>query len=289
MLRPLDTILSEAPSDRLIAAHQDTFALAGGGSAYRTTWHWHDGIMIMIPSQGALRFADEVHRSGTWLGPDRFVVVPRDAAHESTAAQAMNAHLALYLTPEWVAHQEERSGTFRCLNRMKQPHVFATTADMRATLPVDRARSSFNALDRDILAHQMAALILIFLARIERSTPVSAASAQDHGAAVVAQIQAHLEHEAGADIPLDALAEKFGMSRRHVTRLFREWTGRSIGDAQDALRVRRALGLLTTTDLPVGEIADRCGYGSGSALARALSRHLGASPLAIRKSMARKV
>jgi transcriptional regulator GlxA family with amidase domain len=95
------------------------------------------------------------------------------------------------------------------------------------------------------------------------------------------------------DIALDALADRLGVSRRHLTRLFREQVGLSIGAFQQCKRLDAAKELLTRTDLPVDEVAFRVGFDSGSALARALRRRDGLSPREIRRlplaGMARSV
>ena len=86
-----------------------------------------------------------------------------------------------------------------------------------------------------------------------------------------------------------ALADRFGISRRHITRLFREGTGPSIAEFQPGVRLEQAERLLCETGLPVGEIAFRVGFESGAALARAMRRVLGRSPSEIRIGMARAV
>jgi len=78
--------------------------------------------------------------------------------------------------------------------------------------------------------------------------------------------------------PLDKFAEIFGLSRRHVTRLFRQCTGMSIGEYRNRQRIETARRLLTESTLSIGEIAWRTGFESGSALARAMRRTLGVSP-----------
>ncbi|WP_163110836.1 helix-turn-helix domain-containing protein, partial [Acinetobacter baumannii] len=69
--------------------------------------------------------------------------------------------------------------------------------------------------------------------------------------------------------------------RRHATRLFREKTGLSIAGFQEQERIAQARRLLTETALPVGEIAWRAGFETGSALARAMRRVTGLTPTSV--------
>jgi transcriptional regulator GlxA family with amidase domain len=124
---------------------------------------------------------------------------------------------------------------------------------------------------------------------IERTDPLPAATPRGHGAALVQEIQAFIADRAAQDISLDLLAERFGTSRRHLTRLFREQTGRSIVEFHQGKRIALARRMLTDTDLPVGEIAFRAGFESGSALSRAVRRAADDSPSGIRRAMARPV
>ncbi|MBE7245190.1 MAG: helix-turn-helix transcriptional regulator, partial [Actinomycetospora chiangmaiensis] len=134
--------------------------------------------------------------------------------------------------------------------------------------------------------HLAAALLIRCLAAIERARPLPSASSQGHGAALADEVRAFVAARPDRTVPLDALADRFGVSRRHLTRLFREHVGLSVGAFQHASRLEAATELLIRTDLPVGEVAFRTGFESGSALARSLRRRDGRSPTEIRKASA---
>jgi AraC family transcriptional regulator of adaptative response / DNA-3-methyladenine glycosylase II len=78
---------------------------------------------------------------------------------------------------------------------------------------------------------------------VERALKLIEAGALDHGR-------------------VDELAERLGVSPRHLTRLFRHHLGASPAQTARTLRLQRAKRLLNTTDLPVTEIAYRAGFGS---------------------------
>jgi len=85
------------------------------------------------------------------------------------------------------------------------------------------------------------------------------------------------------DLSLDALAEVAAMSRFHWHRVFHAMTGETAAQAVRRIRLHRAAVWLVQTDLPLGEIADRAGYGSPRSLARAFALQYGCSPAAFRK------
>jgi len=72
MLRSFDLVTGEASPASIVAIDGGLAALRGGGEAYAAPWHWHDCIMLLIPSAGALDFQDEDRKGKTWIqaGPD---------------------------------------------------------------------------------------------------------------------------------------------------------------------------------------------------------------------------
>jgi AraC-like DNA-binding protein len=72
-------------------------------------------------------------------------------------------------------------------------------------------------------------------------------------------------------------AARLGLSKRTLTRRFREETGESIGRWRALARIRTALPLLAD-DVPVWMVAIECGYSTPSAFAAAFRRGLGISP-----------
>jgi transcriptional regulator GlxA family with amidase domain len=86
--------------------------------------------------------------------------------------------------------------------------------------------------------------------------------------------------------PLDVarLAGEARMSVRTFNRRFREETGRSPGAWLIERRVEAARHLLETTDLPVDDVAQRSGLGSGASLRQHLRSTIGVAPLAYRRT-----
>lgn len=84
-------------------------------------------------------------------------------------------------------------------------------------------------------------------------------------------------------LSLDDLSERFHYSRRQLIRIIRECTGQGYSDLIRSSRMRFAKDLLSGTNLPVEEVADRCGYENSSSFSRAFSASEGMSPGAWRE------
>jgi transcriptional regulator GlxA family with amidase domain len=81
---------------------------------------------------------------------------------------------------------------------------------------------------------------------------------------------------------LPALAARFGMSERTLTRHVRAATGRSTLDLLQSVRFGRARMLLATTRMTVDEIAAQVDYGDATALRRMMRKLGGATPAQFR-------
>lgn len=290
MLRSFDEISASAAPNRIVAEGRGRSVLLGGGrTSYRTPPHWHDCIMILLPQAGALDFRDEARRSGAWLSEDRFVLVPKGRVHQTAAIREGHRHFAIYVADAGLQALERGVGHVNAIRRAQTPLMFSATAAMRSLQRLCVRSGEENARGSDaIRAHLADALLLQCVTQIETTPPLSPAAAATHADAIVGEMEAFLRDHAMDHVALDEIADRFNLSRRHATRLFRAKTGQSIAAYQEKIRLQVGLRLLLETTLPIGEIAFRAGYESGSALARALRRRLGQSPSTLRKGMSRE-
>jgi AraC-like DNA-binding protein len=102
---------------------------------------------------------------------------------------------------------------------------------------------------------------------------------------LLARVNRHVLAQPGRCIILKQLAAAVGQSESHLRRRFRATTGLSLGRHLRELRLQQACGLLHRTRLPVGEIAQACGFDSIYSFSRAFSRSLRISPRAYRRNL----
>ncbi|MCA8002737.1 AraC family transcriptional regulator [Burkholderia metallica] len=289
MLRSFNQLRQPANKELLVAADDGHVTLTGGGT-YAMPWHWHDCLMFILPSDGALELQYDDRRGGVWLSRDRFAVIPADRAHQTRAGCAPHTHVAVYVTEDELRTLERQVGSLTEFRRRTRAPVLARRSTAIRTLQDLSLHRDIGIYGSDATRHALSsALLMQCIGEVMEGNTESAGSPAEHGMALVADIEAFVTLHADQDIPLDALEERFGISRRHITRLFREGTGVSIGAFQQRVRYENACRLLTETDLPVGEVAFRVGFGSGAALAHAMRRIAGHSPTTIRAKLARSI
>ena len=86
------------------------------------------------------------------------------------------------------------------------------------------------------------------------------------------------------NLSLDSLSDRFGLNGKYLSKLFKEEFGMKFIDYVIGLRMEHAKSLLSDTDMPVQEIAEKLGYTSAIAFARTFRRAVGSSPSDYRKN-----
>ncbi len=95
----------------------------------------------------------------------------------------------------------------------------------------------------------------------------------------------HINLHYGDTLSLSEISEVTGMSKFHFARQFKRYTGHTVVTYVNLIRCQAAARMLTSTSLPIGDIARRCGYENMSYFTRAFKRHLGVLPSHYRENM----
>ena len=93
----------------------------------------------------------------------------------------------------------------------------------------------------------------------------------------------HIAHHLGEVVDFAALANRLGMGYTLFRRCFREYNGMAPLEYQIALRIRRAMHLLASTNVPIAQIASETGFGTPAYFSRFFRKATGASPIEYRR------
>lgn len=77
---------------------------------------------------------------------------------------------------------------------------------------------------------------------------------------------------------LDELTERFGLSKSHLCRVFKQHTGVTITHYINALRIQHAYKLISETNIPIKDVYVMCGYRSSQYFGRVFKKIYGCSP-----------
>jgi AraC family transcriptional regulator len=84
---------------------------------------------------------------------------------------------------------------------------------------------------------------------------------------------------------LETLADLVSVSRRHLSRAFKQSTGQTIHAYVEEVRLGKAMRLLGATDLMMKDIAYRLGFASACGFSVAFRRAAGETPIAFRRRL----
>lgn len=110
-----------------------------------------------------------------------------------------------------------------------------------------------------------------------------------HTDETIIEIQLWMQRHLNQAIEIPAVAAKFGLSARTLTRRFQAATGRSPLAYLQGQRIRTAKELLESTNLTIGEVAFRVGYQDQGHFARLFGRFMAVNPADYRKTVRAKV
>ena len=114
-------------------------------------------------------------------------------------------------------------------------------------------------------------------------TPTDAA-AENKLKSPILKAQMYITEHLSETIDFDALATEVGLSYRSFRYLFTKESGLSPLQYQLERRLARAKNLLTSSDMPVGGIAETLGFNSTWYFAHFFQKHMNCSPAAYRKN-----
>ena len=92
------------------------------------------------------------------------------------------------------------------------------------------------------------------------------------------ELQAWIVSNPNADLDVEHLAERMAMSPRNFSRLFTQEVGITPAKFVEHVRLEAARNMMLQTDLPMENVASKCGFGSAEQMRRSFQRILKTTP-----------
>jgi AraC family transcriptional regulator len=189
----------------------------------------------------------------------------------------------LHLTPEWlqqVAAEDGQQHVEFLSHFQLQDHRIASISSALLTEVLEGGATG--RLYVEGLATALAAHLIHTYTTPPRSLP---RNGKPLPALLLRRVAALIEERLAEDLSLAELASAVGLSPSHFSSLFRNTTGLSPHRYLVQRRLERAQRLLTSTRLPIGEIATMVGFCDQSHLVRHMRRMRGVTPTYIREHL----
>lgn len=134
-------------------------------------------------------------------------------------------------------------------------------------------------LTSPVIAARIAQTMVVYLRRSGHDPQISPwLSGRNHIHPSIHKAQDAIMAAPADDWSLSHLADKAGLSQRHLSRLFRDHTGMSVVDYVNLMRVNLARDLISNSRLDMESVAERSGFASTRHLRRVWSEHNSHSP-----------
>ena len=205
-----------------------------------------------------------------------FTVLTEPAGERHSNHFASGAHvLAVQPAPEWAGSLGHVSGFLDRINHFRAPAIAVLARRLQVELNVPDAISplAIEALALELLVH---ACRFDERSTRPRHAPVWLARAIDF-------LRAHYKQ----NLSLAQIASSAGVHPAHLTRVFRQHQGMSVGAFVRTLRLEWAAAQLTACGEPIAVIATKAGFVDQSHFTRLFLRHTGRTPAQFRRSAGR--
>ncbi|KZN52700.1 AraC family transcriptional regulator [Pseudoalteromonas luteoviolacea] len=245
-------------------------------------WHQHDcyELILTLGANGKRFLADDVH---AFESIDLALILPTEPhTWDNTEQQAPVGDVVVVLWPKslFAVDISELEAIQAWLNGLEQGCVFSKDIALKVKEYMFEMNTA-SALKRLTLLSEV--LFILMQAKVMQSASVNASA---RNVARMSPILELLKSRIACLPSLPELAGEVNLSVATLKRLFKSSLGTSYTQYCLTLRLKRAKHLLATTALPIGVIADRCGFNSSAYFNQCYKKHEGMTPNAFRKQFA---
>jgi two-component system response regulator YesN len=111
---------------------------------------------------------------------------------------------------------------------------------------------------------------------------------KDQGNMIANEVKEYILKNYNSIISLDLLADRFFVSKYHLSRIFKQKVGKNFNEFLNHVRIEKAKELLKDTNLNIIEIARGIGYDTPNSFSRMFKNKSGLSPTGFRNLMRKK-
>lgn len=249
-------------------------------SGAKVDYHYHEFCKLLLLISGRGGYVVDGQRY--LLQPGDVVLIGSRSAHRPELEEDCDyERVIIYISPEFLQLSSTpdcdlqqlfsaRHGHVLRLRETERKKVFALASALEKELSGD-------AYGRLILSNSALLRLLVEIGRSQQQEgALNLRPVTPKDQRVVEWMQ-YLDYHLSEDLDMDALAERFYISKYHMMRLFRAETGFTI---HTYLLQRRLLAArqLIERGMRTTEACYRCGFRSYSSFTRAYSKHFGTTP-----------
>ena len=249
-------------------------------SGEKVDYHYHEFCKILLLVSG--RGGYFVDGKRYLLSAGDIVLIGSRSVHKPELAEgALYERIILYVSPEYLQQQSTadcdllalfsgQNGHVLRLKEQRRKAVFSLAAKLEQDLGT-------NAFGRTILSQADLLRLLVELGRSMEDSPANLPRPSAPQNRRVLEIMEYLDGNLSEEIDIDALAERFFISKYYMMRLFHRETGMTVYAYLTQKRLLKARELMDA-GMRATESCYACGFHSYSSFTRAYGKYFGTTP-----------
>ncbi len=246
----------------------------------KVDYHYHEFYKLLFFMSGRGGYFVEGKRYV--LSPGDIILIGKQCVHRPEFESGTSCErIILYIAPEFLERESSTACNLADCFSKEYDHVLRPNEKIRqalfSILATMEQELSSNKYGREISSTGMLLTLLVEIARsilrkdVQKPAPLLPKSQR------MLDIMHYLDDHLTDDLNIDALAEKFYISRFHMMRRFHEETGTTIHAYISDHRLMLARDLISL-GIPATEVCFQCGFGSYSSFSRAYRKFFGTTP-----------
>ncbi len=246
-------------------------AKSGPDSMANTHYHNHYEIYYLL--KGKVKYF--IDNTTFELHEGDMVLIPPYVIHKTSYIEESNPErLLIHFTLDFL-QKNENDAIFRCFDR-----YYIKRADIHKNL-INSIEAENNSAD-EFSEELIRSYIVTLLIRLSRITEKSVFEIT--APSFIQKITEYITDNYSSEITLDNLAKQFSVSKSHLSRQFRAATGFGLSEYITIVRIRNAERLILNTDMPITEVATKCGFNDSNYFSSVFKKLKGIPPLKFRSN-----
>ncbi|KRN27587.1 hypothetical protein IV38_GL002043 [Lactobacillus selangorensis] len=128
-------------------------------------------------------------------------------------------------------------------------------------------------------SYSLQAFVLLLLDQLQKEKKYSYYGVNQRCMKIISMINSDCQHAS-----LSALAQKLNFNENYLSRYVKKYTGNTVSELIQGIRLKKSCSLLTETDLSIEKIAQQIGYASTSHFYRIFKANLNVTPETYRQN-----
>lgn len=218
---------------------------------------------------------------------DLIIILKGDLHRTTYISDLTHERLFIYFSDHYMKNLFDAYGKSEVMKCFQYPHISIPSSRREyienLLAKLENEFKNKDAFSECLIQSYMNELI-IFLIRYQKYRNLSATSSIDSEDAMIQKAARYINTHAHQPITLDHISKYVNLSSPYFSKKFKESTGFGFKEYLLNIRLKKASTLLLETQMPITEIAFKCGFNDSNYFGDVFKKNKGLSPMQYRKN-----